>query len=172
MGKKKGGKSSGYVSKGERTCVAPKNRVHRNERHPAERMINQLKAFRANKNVMLTIENPDTSARNERFIRVPAKNIWRQPSKQKGKAMAKKRQRAKQVSKGITHTNPNRLGNRIAKEQRREYMQSGMRHHNQLLAYMAGKKVMLTIPNPNTNETNKRFIRVPANEVWKTVRRK
>jgi len=81
MGKKKGGKSSGYVSKGERTYVAPKNRVHRNERHPAERMINQLKAFRANKNVMLTIENPDTSARNERFIRVPAKNIWRQPSK-------------------------------------------------------------------------------------------
>lgn len=86
--------------------------------------------------------------------------------------MAKKRQRATQVSKGITHQNPNRLGNRIAKEQRREYMQSGMRQHNQLLAYMKGKKVMLTIPNPNTNETNKRFIRVPANEVWKTVRRK
>lgn len=80
MGKRKGGKSSGYVSKGERSCVAPRNRVHRYERHPAERMINQLKAWQANKNVMLTIENPDTSATNERFIRVPAKNIWRQPS--------------------------------------------------------------------------------------------
>jgi len=86
--------------------------------------------------------------------------------------MAKKKQRATQVSKGITHTNPNRLGRRISKELRREYMQNGMRQHNQLLAYMKGKKVMLTIPNPNTNETNKRFIRVPANEVWKTVRRK
>jgi hypothetical protein len=60
----------------------------------------------------------------------------------------------------------------LVKENRREYMQSGMRQHNQLLAYMAGKNVVLTIPNPNTNETNKRFIRVPANEVWKTVRRK
>lgn len=86
--------------------------------------------------------------------------------------MAKKRQRATQVSKGTTHQNPDRLGNRIAKQQRREYMQSGMRQHNQLLAYMKGKRVMLTIPNPNTNETNKRFIRVPANEVWKTVRRR
>jgi len=86
--------------------------------------------------------------------------------------MAKKRQRATQVSKGTTHQNPDSLGNRIAKQQRREYMQSGMRQHNQLLAYMKGKRVMLTIPNPNTNETNKRFIRVPANEVWKTVRRR
>jgi len=51
-------------------------------------------------------------------------------------------------------------------------MQSGMRQYNQLLAYIKGKRVMLTIPNPNTNETNKRFIRVPANEVWKTVRRR
>ena len=25
---------------------------------------------------------------------------------------------------------------------------------------------MLTIPNPNTNETNKRFIRVNARDVW------
>jgi len=86
--------------------------------------------------------------------------------------MAKKRQRATQVSKGTTHQNPDRLVNRIAKQQRREYMQSSMRQYNQLLAYIKGKRVMLTIPNPNTNETNKRFIRVPANEVWKTVRRR
>jgi hypothetical protein len=25
----------------------------------------------------------------------------------------------------------------------------------------------LTIPNPNTNETNKRFIRINAKDVWK-----
>jgi len=33
------------------------------------------------------------------------------------------------------------------------------------------KNVMLTIPNPNTNETNKRFIRVPAREVWGYAKR-
>ena len=26
---------------------------------------------------------------------------------------------------------------------------------------------MVTIPNPNTNETNKRFLRVNAKDVWK-----
>jgi hypothetical protein len=26
----------------------------------------------------------------------------------------------------------------------------------------------LTVPNPNTNETNKRFIRVNAKDVWKS----
>ena len=33
-------------------------------------------------------------------------------------------------------------------------------------AWAKGKRVMLTIANPNNNETNKPFIRVPANEVW------
>lgn len=86
--------------------------------------------------------------------------------------MAKKRSRATQTSKGIVAQNPNRMGRRISKEIRREYKQSSARDHNQLLAYMKGKNVMVTIPNPNTNETNKRFIRVPASEVWKTVRRR
>lgn len=86
--------------------------------------------------------------------------------------MAKKKQRAKQVSKGITHQNPNRLGAKISKEQRREWMSpDGGRTHAQLLAFKQGKNVMLTIPNPNTNETNKRFIRVPAKDVWRSVGR-
>ena len=34
-------------------------------------------------------------------------------------------------------------------------------------AFNKGKKVYLTIPNPNSNETNKPFIRVPAKHVWK-----
>jgi len=38
---------------------------------------------------------------------------------------------------------------------------------NQQAAHLAGKRVMITIPNPNKNETNKRFIRVPASTVWK-----
>lgn len=38
---------------------------------------------------------------------------------------------------------------------------------NQQAAHLAGKRVMVTIPNPNKNETNKRFIRVPSTSVWK-----
>ena len=86
--------------------------------------------------------------------------------------MGKKRSRATQVSKGIVNQNPNSNTKRISKAQRREYMQSGDRMYNQLLAFMRGKNVMVTVPNPNTNETNKRMIRVPAQEVWKTVRRR
>ena len=33
-------------------------------------------------------------------------------------------------------------------------------------AFKSGKNVYLTIPNPNTNETNKKFLRVKASEVW------
>ena len=32
---------------------------------------------------------------------------------------------------------------------------------------MKGKKVFVTIPNPNTAETNKPYIRVPAEQVWR-----
>ena len=34
-------------------------------------------------------------------------------------------------------------------------------------AWMKGKKVFLTIENPVKSETNKPFIRVPAEHVWK-----
>ena len=34
---------------------------------------------------------------------------------------------------------------------------------NKQKAFRSGKNVILTIPNPNTNETNKRFIRINAN---------
>ena len=42
------------------------------------------------------------------------------------------------------------------------------RMNNQIEAFNKGKNVMVTIPNPNTNETNKRFIRVNAKDVWKS----
>jgi|TARA_B100000780_G_C21105715_1_gene446462 hypothetical protein len=38
---------------------------------------------------------------------------------------------------------------------------------NKQKAFRSGKNVILTIPNPNTNETNKRFIRINAKDVWK-----
>ena len=34
-------------------------------------------------------------------------------------------------------------------------------------AWAKGKKVFLTIENPNVRETKKPFIRVPAEQVWK-----
>ena len=45
-------------------------------------------------------------------------------------------------------------------------MQSVERLNNQLSAFKKGRRVMITIPNPNTNETNKRYIRVNARDVW------
>ena len=81
--------------------------------------------------------------------------------------MGKKRTRAKQVSKGETHQNPNRMGRKISKALRKEWEGSGLQQHAKYVAWTKGKNVMLTIPNPNTSETNKRFIRVNANEVWR-----
>mgnify|MGYP001318357598 CR=1 FL=1 len=37
---------------------------------------------------------------------------------------------------------------------------------HKVAAWKAGKKVMVTIANPNKTETNKRFIRVPATTAW------
>jgi hypothetical protein len=42
---------------------------------------------------------------------------------------------------------------------------------NQLAAHNAGKRVVVTIENPNKNETNKKFIRVNSREVWKYNKR-
>lgn len=79
--------------------------------------------------------------------------------------MGKKRQRATYVSKGIVGSS--------AKSRLRHFDEGyeSQRIMNQLKAHMAGKRVMLTIANPNTNETNKPFIRVPSTEVWKGSRR-
>ena len=77
--------------------------------------------------------------------------------------MGKKKQRAHQTSKGER----NSVARSTVKAMRRDYMQSSDRVNNQLSAFLRGKNVMLTIPNPNKNETNKRMIRVPATEVWR-----
>ena len=54
----------------------------------------------------------------------------------------------------------------ILKQLRQEYLASPDRILNQLKAHRAGKKVMVTIANPNKNQTNKRFIRIPASTAW------
>ena len=76
--------------------------------------------------------------------------------------MGKKKSRTSTTSKGI-------VGNSYqyaAKALRKEYRNSVERLSNQIAAFYRGRRVMLTIPNPNTNETNKRFIRVNARDVW------
>lgn len=40
------------------------------------------------------------------------------------------------------------------------------RWQNQRDAWEKGKRVMLTIPNPDKNATNARFIKVEARQVW------
>lgn len=37
---------------------------------------------------------------------------------------------------------------------------------NKLEAWKRGKNPWLTVPNPNTKETNKRFVRVRANDIY------
>jgi len=74
--------------------------------------------------------------------------------------MGKKRSRDTQTSKG---QRPN-VNKKIRNDVRRDYMDSLDRSINQMKAYAKGKRVMLTVPNPNKNETNKRFIRIAAEE--------
>ena len=77
--------------------------------------------------------------------------------------MGKKSSGTKYTSKGERRC----VARNVVKATRRDYMQSSDRVANQLSAFMRGRNVMLTIPNPNKNETNKRMIRVPAAEVWR-----
>lgn len=60
------------------------------------------------------------------------------------------------ISKGI-HSNVNR---KVSNAMRSEYLDSGERVANQLAALKQGKDVVMTIPNPNKEQTNKKFIRV------------
>ena len=68
----------------------------------------------------------------------------------------------KSSSKGYTSKGqrPN-VRKDIRKEQRRDYVGSIDQIANKLEAHLQGKKVMVTIPNPDKNNTRERFIRVP-----------
>ena len=76
--------------------------------------------------------------------------------------MAKrKKQRAQQVSKGIGTNVDKKIRNAM-----RGDTSMLQRTINQRAAWVKGKNVMVTIPNPNDKETNKRFIRVNAKDIW------
>ena len=68
----------------------------------------------------------------------------------------------KSSSKGCTSKGqrPN-VRKDIRKAQRRDYVGSIDQIANKLEAHLQGKKVMVTIPNPDKNNTRERFIRVP-----------
>jgi len=72
--------------------------------------------------------------------------------------MGKKRSRATQTSKGERRNVANGLG-----DDRSELKKI----LDKMDAFRKGKNVMLTIPNPNKNETKKPFIRVNAKEKWR-----
>ena len=61
----------------------------------------------------------------------------------------------------------------VRKAARRDYLSNDLAVVlNKQAAFAVGKRVMLTVPNPNTNETNKRFIRVPASDIWPNPNKK
>ena len=72
MGKKRSRASQ--TSKGERRSVA--NGLG-DDRSEMKKMIDKMDAFRKGKNVMLTIPNPNKSETKKPFIRVNAKEKWR-----------------------------------------------------------------------------------------------
>lgn len=49
-----------------------------------QKMLNKFDAWKKGKNVMLTIDNPDTTQTNMRQIRVPARDVWGSPTKNNG----------------------------------------------------------------------------------------
>jgi hypothetical protein len=79
--------------------------------------------------------------------------------------MGKKKSRATQTSKG-------EVGNSMKTRLRHnDEGYASQRMMNQLNAFNKGKRVMVTIKNPNGAETNKQYIRVPAKDVWKSSKR-
>lgn len=82
MARKKGGKSKGFISKGEHSNVSKHTRkLMRRETTELQTTLNKQKAFRRGKNVMLTIPNPNKGESNKPFIRVNAKEVWGNPNK-------------------------------------------------------------------------------------------
>ena len=76
--------------------------------------------------------------------------------------MGKKKSRTSQTSAGVV----GRSNQYASKIKRREYIGTAEHSSNQLVAFYRGKNVVLTVPNPNKNETNKPYIRVNARDVW------
>jgi hypothetical protein len=75
--------------------------------------------------------------------------------------MAKKRTRAKYISKGQRANTDRTLVNSVRKD-----VLFAVKYLNKLKAWMKGKDVFFTIENPNKLETNRKFIRVSGRELY------
>ena len=71
--------------------------------------------------------------------------------------MAKKGGKSKGFISQGKHSNVDR---KITNAMRSDYLKSGDRIINQLRALQQGKDIVMTIANPNREQTNKRFIKV------------
>lgn len=69
------------------------------------------------------------------------------------------------TSKG-EHSNVSTSTKRLV---RKAYMASPERMINQLAAHRKGKRTMVTIPNPDKEQTNKPFIRVQGKDFFKPL---
>jgi len=80
MGKSKGEKSSGNVSKGiHRNVARSVVRATRAARPGYEKMANIMDAYWKGKNPWITIENPNKEETNKRFIRVKSETLYGSP---------------------------------------------------------------------------------------------
>lgn len=78
MGKKSSGKH--YTSKGERRNVSRATTTGmKRARDPSEKLINIQTAYWKGQNPWVTIENPNKSETNKRFIRVKTNTLWGNP---------------------------------------------------------------------------------------------
>ena len=79
--------------------------------------------------------------------------------------MGKKKSRAQYTSRGSGRN----VSKSIRKDMRRDTtpLQRSLNKQN---AWMLGKNVMITIPNPIKSETDKPFIRVSAKDKWNNYR--
>tara|TARA_B100000575_G_C22968304_1_gene559075 strand:- start:346 stop:591 length:246 start_codon:yes stop_codon:yes gene_type:complete len=78
--------------------------------------------------------------------------------------MGRKKSRDSYTSKG-ERRNVSKKWTKILRSERRE----NNRGYNQFDAYLKGKNVILTVPNPIKTETNKPYIRVKAKHYWRRV---
>lgn len=77
--------------------------------------------------------------------------------------MGKKKQRNSQVSKGERRS----MSRQLQKAMRREYKANESRVlANKMRAFFEGRNVMVTIPNPDKSQTNKKFIKVKFQDAY------
>lgn len=84
MAKKGSGKT--YTSKGEHRNVSKSTlRLMRQGKSDADKMLDKQDAWLKGRNPWITIENPNKSETNKRFIRVKANDLWGSPKERQKK---------------------------------------------------------------------------------------